>query len=166
MFISLQHAQSTGSVSVTSGDVRTPPLIDPNYLSDRRDVDVFIEGPPISVTHAHTHVNTAGIRRAHTFLTRSPALAKFDVRYAGVALPECAQFAQDGAVDGWLTNEHLECMVSQRTHMRACTHTLHTIRHLASTVYHPTGTCRMGASIEQNSVVDERLRYVRNCHNG
>jgi hypothetical protein len=59
-----------------------------------------------------SHPTGTGIRRTHTLLSRARALAKFDVRYAGAVLPECAQFAQDQAVDGWLTNEHLECMVS------------------------------------------------------
>jgi choline dehydrogenase len=42
--VSLLHAQSTGSLTLTDADAHTPPRIDPNYLSDRRDIDVFIEG--------------------------------------------------------------------------------------------------------------------------
>ncbi len=63
-----------------------------------------------------------GIRRTHTLLSRARALGKFDVRYAGAVLPECAQFAQDLAVDGWLTNEHLECMVNNTGTLCTATH--------------------------------------------
>jgi hypothetical protein len=42
--ISLQHAQSTGSITLADANAHTPPRIDPNYLSDRRDIDMFIEG--------------------------------------------------------------------------------------------------------------------------
>jgi choline dehydrogenase-like flavoprotein len=44
MGISLQHAQSTGTITLTDADAHTPPRIDPNYLSDRRDIDMIIEG--------------------------------------------------------------------------------------------------------------------------
>ncbi|KAH3826717.1 hypothetical protein DPMN_128627 [Dreissena polymorpha] len=32
------------------------------------------------------------------------------------------------------------------------------IQHLAVTAYHPTSTCRMGSTIDKNSVVDPELR--------
>ncbi|MGG2367909.1 GMC oxidoreductase, partial [Salmonella enterica] len=36
--------ESTGTVRLGSIDARDTPLIDPNFLSDRRDVDLMIKG--------------------------------------------------------------------------------------------------------------------------
>jgi len=42
--VGLMRPHSRGTVRLASADPRTPPLIDPQYLSDPRDVEVLVEG--------------------------------------------------------------------------------------------------------------------------
>lgn len=41
---SLLHPRSRGTVTLQSSDPYDPPLIDPNYFEDPRDVDDMVEG--------------------------------------------------------------------------------------------------------------------------
>lgn len=40
--------KSIGSVKLASADPKTPPIVDPNFLGDQRDVDVIVEGVKIA----------------------------------------------------------------------------------------------------------------------
>ena len=40
----LLHPKSNGTVRLRSKDPFDPPLIDPNYLTERADVDVLVDG--------------------------------------------------------------------------------------------------------------------------
>ena len=51
--------------------------------------------------------------------------------------PKCAQHE-------FLSDPYLECI----------------IRHFATTVYHPTSTCKMGKIEDPTTVVDNQLRYL------
>ena len=42
--ISINHAMSTGTVRLHDSNPASPPLIDPQYLSNDIDLDVFVEG--------------------------------------------------------------------------------------------------------------------------
>ena len=64
-------------------------------------------------------------------------------RYAAAEVnPEEIAAACNGIEFG--TDEYLDCR----------------LRHFAQTVYHPTSTCRMGASNDPTAVVDPQLRQV------
>lgn len=40
----LLHPHSRGQITLQNTNIKTPPLIDPNYLSDERDLDLLLEG--------------------------------------------------------------------------------------------------------------------------
>ena len=101
--------ESRGTVRLASRDASDAPVIDPNFLSDDRDMAVL----------------RAGVRLSHR-ITASPALAVYEPkdRYP-IDLNDDAQ---------------LDDLIRSR----------------ADTVYHPVGTCRMGA--DADSVVDPKLK--------
>lgn len=68
-------------------------------------------------------------------ISKTKAMRKFDSRLHDIPLPGCRQHAF-GSREYW------------RCH----------IRHLPFTIYHQSGTCKMGPSSDPNAVVDSRLR--------
>jgi choline dehydrogenase-like flavoprotein len=102
--------KSRGSVSLGSADPLAAPLIDPNFLAERDDVDRLVRG----------------VKRMREILAQ-PALAG----HGGRELTTSAAAR---------TDEQIEAFV--RDH--------------ADTIYHPVGSCRMGAG--PNDAVDAQLR--------
>lgn len=68
-------------------------------------------------------------------ITSQPALKKIGARLHNVPIPQCAHFT-------FASNEYFECMA----------------RHFTFTIYHQSGTCKMGPSSDKKAVVDPRLR--------
>lgn len=101
--------ESRGTVRLAGRDAETPPVIDPSFLSDDRDMAVL----------------RAGVRLSHR-ICAAPALAAYAPR---------DRYPVDLDDD-----EQLDDLIRGR----------------ADTVYHPVGTCRMGA--DPGSVVDPTLR--------
>ena len=101
--------ESRGTVRLASADAAAAPVIDPNFLSDERDMAVL----------------RAGVRLSHRIVD-APPISDYrpQDRYP-------IDLADDSALD-------------------------QLIRDRADTVYHPVGTCRMGADAE--AVVDPTLK--------
>lgn len=106
--VCLLRPHSRGRVALKSADPMAAPLIDPAYLSDRRDVDGMI----------------AGTKMMRDIMEASPL-----DRYRGRELYPAGR--SDAEVEA-------------------------AIRARAETIYHPAGTCRMGA--DEASVVDPDLK--------
>jgi choline dehydrogenase len=109
--VALLHPRSRGSVTLTDADPRTPPRIDPDFLSDPLDL------PPL----------VAGLKLARCILAARP--------FAPLRGREIAPGPHVGNDDEALAEY---------------------IRATSGTVFHPCGTCRMGA--DEHSVVDPELR--------
>jgi choline dehydrogenase-like flavoprotein len=75
-----------------------------------------------------------GIRIAMQ-VSNSSAFQRFGSRPLTIKMPGCQRFAFD-------TYDYWECAV----------------RHFTFTIYHPTGTCKMGPKTDKTAVVDHRLR--------
>lgn len=101
--------ESRGTVRLASPDPAAPPLIDPNFLDDERDIAVMREG----------------VRMSHRIVD-GPAMREYEPTDR-----HPVDLANDAALD-------------------------ELIRNRADTVYHPVGTCRMGA--DEDAVVDTRLK--------
>lgn len=101
--------ESRGTVRLGSKDSAAPPVIDPNFLDDERDIATL----------------RAGVRLSHR-IADAPALQAF-----GPSDRHPVNLADDAQLDNLIRNR-------------------------ADTVYHPVGTCRMGADPE--SVVDPQLK--------
>ena len=101
--------ESRGTVRLGSADPAGPPVIDPNFLSDDRDMAVL----------------RAGVRLSHR-IVETPPMQAF-----GPQDRHPVDLADDAALD-------------------------QLIRGRADTVYHPVGTCRMGA--DTDAVVDPTLK--------
>ena len=108
--VCLLRPRSRGRVALASADPHTAPLIDPNFLAERDDVDRLIRGFKLM----------RGI-------LNQPVLAG----YRGRELPASAGARTDAQIEQF-------------------------IRGHADTIYHPVGTCRMGA--DSLAVVDAQLR--------
>ncbi|KAL4218202.1 hypothetical protein ACF0H5_022938 [Mactra antiquata] len=116
--ISLVDPKSVGSIRLKSSDPFDYPIIDPKYLTDRRDVDAYIRG----------------LRLWEKYIS-TPAMRAIGANVKKMKLSFCLhhEFQSDA---------YWECIV----------------RHLAATVYHPAGTCKMGRSDDKTAVVDPQLR--------
>lgn len=101
--------ESRGTVRLGSTDAAAPPVIDPNFLTDERDMTVL----------------RSGVKIMHRIMQTSPM-----ADYAGVDVNN-TPLDDDAALDAL-------------------------IRSRADSVYHPVGTCRMGA--DKDAVVDSQLR--------
>ena len=99
----LEYSESRGSVRLASQDPRAAPLIDPNYLSDERDVATMLEGLRVA--------REIGATAALRGFGGKELIVEDDEAY---------------------------------------------LRQIASTQYHPAGTCRIG--VDDNAVLDPRLR--------
>jgi len=108
--VCLLRPKSRGRLTLSSADPTDPPLIDPNFLGERDDVDRLVRG-------------FKEMRR----ILAQPALARF----AGQELAASAQARTDEQIEAFVRNH-------------------------ADTIYHPAGSCRMGAGAMD--VVDTRLR--------
>jgi choline dehydrogenase-like flavoprotein len=104
---------SKGTVRLASADTRVAPLIDPQFLSDARDLALLIKGFKI-------------VRKVYA----QPAFAPY--------------------VGGSTADELYSAHANTDAEIEAV------IRGHADTIYHPVGTCRMGA--DMGSVVDPELR--------
>jgi choline dehydrogenase-like flavoprotein len=100
--------ESRGTVRLASTDPSEPPLIDPNYLSNDKDVEFMV----------------AGAERARAIMEEAP-LAKF------ITEDYAAPYIKKDGLLGYIRNK-------------------------SDTIYHPVGTCRMGA--DELSVVDTDLK--------
>ena len=101
--------RSRGTVRLADADMRTAPVIDPNFFSDPEDMRTLVDGVGQSLR-----------------ILAAPAMQP----YAGRPLEEPAEEAGDGLIPR--------------------------IRANADTIYHPVGTCRMGA--DDCAVLDPLLR--------
>lgn len=68
-------------------------------------------------------------------ITQKPALQALGTRLHDIPIPKCAPL-------GFGTDKYWECMA----------------RHFTFTIYHHTGTCKMGLESDKTAVVDPRLR--------
>lgn len=68
-------------------------------------------------------------------LSNTSSFQRFNSRPHRIPFPGCAKYAFD-------TDDYWEC----------------SLRHYTFTIYHPTGTCKMGPSWDPDAVVDPRLR--------
>ncbi|XP_011501809.1 PREDICTED: glucose dehydrogenase [FAD, quinone] [Ceratosolen solmsi marchali] len=100
-----------------------------------RNPMVYPEIVPNYFTHKEDmDVLVDGIRIAME-ISNSSAFQRFGSRPLTIKMPGCQPFPFD-------TYEYWECA----------------IRHFTFTIYHPTGTCKMGPKTDKTAVVDPRLR--------
>ncbi len=104
--------KSVGSLTLRSADPFAPPLIDPNYLADERDMQALL----------------AGINISREILAAQ-------------------------ALDRWRGDEYRPGELRQsEADLRRF------VRDNLDTIFHPTGTCKMGPADDSLAVVDARLR--------
>jgi len=116
--ISLLDPRSVGTIKLQSDDPFDYPLIDPQYLTEDRDVDTYLKG----------------IRLWEKYIS-TPSMKKIGATVDKMKLSICKQHK-------FQSDEYWRCI----------------IHHLAYTVYHPAGTCKMGRADDPTAVVDPQLR--------
>ena len=116
--MSLLDPKSVGTLKLKSDDPFDYPLIDPQYLSDKRDVDAYIRS----------------LRIWEKYIM-SPSMQSLGANFEAVNVKFCSQHQ-------FRSDAYWECFT----------------RHLATTVYHPSGTCKMGSENDKTAVVDPELK--------
>lgn len=114
----LQRPKSRGLIKLRSKDPKDPPVIDPRYFSDARDVQTLVEGIKEIVKIANAKY-----------------LSRFEVEMSEIKVPGCE-------TEDFGTDEYWSCAV----------------RRVATTIYHPVGTCKMGPRSDPEAVVDSKLK--------
>ena len=122
--VSITHPKSRGVLTLRSSDPFDYPVLDPQYLTERVDIDTFI----------------SAIRIWEKFIETS-TMQGLGARVDQAKISFCShhEFRSDA---------YWECAV----------------RHLAVTVYHVSGTCKMGGKNDKDAVVDPtgRVKGVMN----
>ena len=116
--MSLLDPKSVGTLKLKSDDPYDYPIIDPNYLADKRDVDTYVRG----------------LRIWEKYIM-SPTMQSLGANFEGMRVSFCSQHK-------FRSDAYWECIT----------------RHLATTVYHPAGTCKMGNAEDETAVVDPQLK--------
>ena len=116
--MSLLDPRSVGTLRLKSSDPFDYPIIDPQYLSDRRDVDAYIRG----------------LRIWEKYIM-SPSMQSLGANFEGMRAKFCAEHE-------FRSDAYWECI----------------IRHIATTICHPSGTCKMGSVDDRTAVVDPELK--------
>ena len=116
--VSVTHPKSRGSITLKSIDPFDYPVIDPQYLTDQRDIKEFI----------------AGLRIWEKFI-ETPTMQGLGAKLEHAKISFCSKYK-------FRSDSFWECI----------------IRHLAVTVYHHCGTCKMGAKDDPTAVVDPQGR--------
>lgn len=116
--VSVTHPKSRGTLRLRSSDPFDYPVLDPQYLTDKKDIEDFI----------------GGIRLWERFL-QTNTMKELGADINGMKMSFCSQHK-------FRSNDYWECFV----------------RHLATTVYHHSCTCKMGADDDTTAVVDPKLK--------
>lgn len=116
--VSVTHPKSRGTLRLRSSDPFDYPVLDPQYLTDKKDIEDFI----------------GGIRLWERFL-QTKTMKELGADINGMKMSFCSQHK-------FRSNDYWECFV----------------RHLATTVYHHSCTCKMGADDDTTAVVDPKLK--------
>lgn len=116
--MSLLDPRSVGTIKLKSNDPFDYPDIDPQYLTDKRDIDAYVRG----------------FRLWEKFMS-TPAMKEIGASLDKMKLSFCSQHE-------FQSDDYWACIT----------------KHLAYTVYHPAGTCKMGRLDDPTAVVDPQLR--------
>ena len=112
------HLKSRGSVKLKSSDPFDPPIIDPQYLTDKEDVNSIISGLKI----------WEKLMQTSTFQNIGASMKRSKMSF-------CSQHE-------FRSNAYWDCH----------------IRHLALSMTHHVGTCKMGSEEDPSTVVDPTLK--------
>ena len=134
--------KSLGEIRLRNDDPFSPPLIDPHYLEHSDDVQVLTEGMRALTKHVHSYftINSiSGIQTALDLVEKTSVFKKLNAHLPSHPLLGCEHYKMR-------SRPYWECYA----------------RHMGATLYHPTGSCRMGKdSSDPKAVVDSKLRFAR-----
>ena len=140
----LNYPLSRGTLRLRSNRASDRPVIDPKYLEHPQDVQILLSGEfPISIkiiTHITWNLSAVihsfqGIRIAQK-LVDTDAMKALGAKHLKRENMYCADEQYD-------SDAFWECI----------------IRHEAKTIFHYSGSCKMGASDDDSAVVDPQLRF-------
>ncbi|KAJ8321999.1 hypothetical protein KUTeg_000470 [Tegillarca granosa] len=138
----LAHPKSRGTIRAKSSNSADTPVIDPQYLSNKDDLDMLLKGKRFLNFFHSKYI--LGIRSLQKQLKNSAAMRKVGARLAP-------------RIPGWFNQKSArECYTTTREdsdEFWICV-----LRQQLSVGLHPVRSCPMGASNDRGAVVDPHLR--------
>lgn len=92
-YLVVVNPDSRGYIKLCSTDYRRQPIIQPNYLGDYRDVQIYIDG----------------IRRLRE-LQKTPTFLRENIKFVRINLPECSQYPYD-------SDRYWECYIRHSSYL-------------------------------------------------
>ncbi|KAG0422455.1 hypothetical protein HPB47_001720 [Ixodes persulcatus] len=133
----LLRPRSRGTVRLRSTDPHDEPLLNPRYLTHPQDLRTMVD-ERTKEGQKEDKDEISGEEWSHEAVLVAGAVAsvsRFGSRVWDIPFPGCELYP-------FLGDEYLGCVARSYT----------------STLYHPVGTCRMGAADDRLAVVDSKLR--------
>lgn len=134
------HPHSSGSVRIGSGSVWDMPLIDPGYLKDSRDVEVRSLLPHARLSPARARASRDCVAGAYA----QEVLACAQVLLAGLRL--IRRMSNTAPLSSYLLKPASPSMTPEEFANATDEQLLEHARETAETIYHPMGSCKIGAS--------------------
>ena len=157
----LLRPKSRGSVTLRDSNPDSKVLIDPNYLAEEEDVQVFVDGFKLM----RKILSTAPLKD-HVQEEINPGMFEcydsLDVFQSYHTLSRVICFENITVIS--FVSQEKKSLSYQHSNTTTGTDKVQTdeeirdfVRDNATTIFHPTGTCRMGPSNDSEAVVDSRL---------
>ncbi|XP_014679709.1 PREDICTED: alcohol dehydrogenase [acceptor]-like [Priapulus caudatus] len=169
------HPKSVGDIRLRTSDPLDYPLIDPRYYENEEDVKTMVADiykhrtqrranrPKFTHVGLRTHACAHAHTHTHPYTSLDTVTHIRDLVYisyilTGIKLAKKISKTKAFQSIGAKINPHNLNVPGCTQHGKGDKYLECVARRISTTLYHATGTCKMGASTDPSAVVDPQLR--------